>query len=68
MPARPFPAAVIAPMGDPNQLRQAVEELHKLNDYAFQLTGLADDIKDGLRDLKEGQRDLRDAINRHPPR
>ena len=62
--AKAITAAVIAPLGDPNQFRQMVEELHKLNDYAFQISSTADDVKDALRDLKDGQRDLRDAINR----
>ena len=66
--ARAVSTAMASPLGDPNQLRQVVEELHKLNDQAFHLTGLAGDIKDRLGDVKDGQREIRDAINRQASR
>ncbi len=65
--AKTLAAAVTAPLGEANQVRQVVEELHRLNDYAYQLVALADDVKEALRDLKDGQRELRDAINRRSP-
>ena len=65
--AKTVAVAVAAPLGDPNQLRQVVEELHRLNDHAERIHSLADDLKDGQGRGEEAnnrqERALRDLIS-----
>ena len=44
--AKTLAVAMVAPMGDPNQLRQVVEALNRLNDFAAKALVVMDDIKD----------------------
>jgi hypothetical protein len=62
--AKTVAVAMAAPLGDPNQLRQVVEALNRLNDYAPKILVVLDDIKDGLERNETAIGRVEEAANR----